>query len=233
MKCRISKWVKIGIFIGFLVIFQEVFKFSTNAENQLVFKSNSNNQNKIAITFDDGPHPRKTKEILDILEKYNVKSTFFVIGVNVKNYPESVDLIASKGHEIGNHTFSHSILKSKSINDIKRELFETEKILEEHNIPKIELLRPPCGLYDGNLLKVAKDMEYKIVLWTIDTEDWAHKPSKEIVSNIIKNLHGGDIILFHDYTSGINNTAVALDTIIPELLGRGYELVTVSELLQN
>ena len=207
--------------------------FSTDAENQLVFKSNASNHNKIAITFDDGPHPRKTKEIVDILQKYNVKSTFFVVGMNVKNYPESIDLIVSGGHEIGNHTFSHSVLKSKSVKEIKREILETERILGEYSVPKVELLRPPCGLYDDNLLRVAGDMDYKIVLWTVDTEDWAHKSSKEIVSNVLENIHGGDIILFHDYTSGVNNTVEALDVIIPKLMEMGYELVTVSELLQN
>ena len=233
MKYNISKWRKTGIFIGFLLILSLLFAFFTDAENQLVFKSNTNNQNKIAITFDDGPHPRKTKEILAILEKYKVKSTFFVVGVNVINYPDSMDLIASAGHEIGNHTFSHSVLKSKSSEEIKREISETERILEEHRISKADLLRPPCGLYDDSLLKVAKDMEYKIVLWTVDTEDWAHKSSNEIVSNVLKNIQGGDIILFHDYTSGVNSTVEALDIIIPKLLNMGYELVTVSELLQN
>ena len=221
------------VFICILLILTLFLTFSASAENKFVFRSNANNQNKIAITFDDGPHPKKTREILEILKKFNVKSTFFVVGVNVKNYPETIDLIVSDGHEIGNHTFSHSVLKAKSLQEIKKELFDTEMVLKEHNVSSVELLRPPCGLYDDNLLKAAKDMDYKIVLWTVDTEDWAHKSLDDIVSNVLKNVHGGDIILFHDYTSGISNTVKSLEIIIPKLLDMGFELVTVSELLQN
>ena len=98
---------------------------------------------------------------------------------------------------------------------------------------KVEkIIRPPCGLFDKNLIKLAKKEGYKIVLWNIDTHDWANEPAESITANIIQNVSGGDIILFHDYTSGKNHTDEALDKIIPILKDKGYEFVTVSQLLQ-
>ena len=107
MRLKLAKTVKNAVFIGFFAFL--IFNFATfaNAENELVFKSNSNNEMKIALTFDDGPHPKKTEQILSILDKYEVKATFFVIGVNAVNYPNTLKKIVSSGHEIGNHTYTH------------------------------------------------------------------------------------------------------------------------------
>ena len=201
--------------------------------NKPVYNSNVKATQKIAITFDDGPHPRNTPEILKILDKYNVKATFFVIGINAKNYPEPLSMVIKSGHEIGNHTYSHHILKNKSKEEIEKELVETEKEISKNNKFSTALIRPPCGFYDDTLINLAEENEYKIVLWSIDTHDWAHASVESIVSSIIKNVKGGDIILFHDYISGENNTPAALQIVIPKLKQMGYEFVTVSELLQN
>lgn len=233
MKFSSVKKLKPLVFIAFFVVLLGCFISFTNAENKLVFKSNENNQMKIAITFDDGPHPVNTKKILDVLDKYNVKSTFFVIGVNAKNYPSSLREIVERGHEIGNHTYSHSVLKSMSEDRIKKEITDTEDTLNGICNLTPELLRPPCGLYDGSLINVAKKLDYKIVLWTIDTNDWAHNSVDNIVKEILKSVKSGDIILFHDYITGKNNTPEALEIIIPRLQKMGFNIVTVSELLQS
>ena len=233
MKLKFHKIVKSLVFIGLFGCLTVFLGCYTSAENKVVFKSNTNNQMKIAITFDDGPHPKNTKKILDVLEKYNVKSTFFVVGINVKNYPDAFCKIVNKGHEIGNHTYSHSILKSMSVSDIKKEIEDTEDALNDFYETAPKLIRPPCGLYDNKLLKIAKDKNYKIVLWTIDTKDWAHSSADDMVNAVIKNIKSGDIILFHDYISGVDNTPEALKIIIPKLQEMGYKFVTVSELLQS
>lgn len=198
----------------------------------VVYNSNVHAGKKIALTFDDGPHPKITPEILNILDKYSVKATFFVIGVNVKNYPNELEMIYQKGHEIGNHTYSHSILKSMSKNEIEKEISDAENQVKEICDCDINLLRPPCGIYDNTLEKIAEEKDAKIVLWALDTHDWAHASYEKIVKNVLKNVKDGDIVLFHDYVSGEYNTPKALDTIIPILLENGYEFVTVSELLQ-
>ena len=98
---------------------------------------------------------------------------------------------------------------------------------------KTKILRPPCGLYDESLIDIAKNYDCKIILWNIDTHDWAHLSTSEIVKNVTKNVKGGDIILFHDYLSGESHTIEALEILIPMLLKNGYEFVTISQLLEN
>lgn len=201
--------------------------------NKPVYNSNLNESKKIALTFDDGPHPRNTPEILKILDKYGVKATFFVIGVNAKNYPEALSKIVESGHEIGNHTYSHKILKSRSKEEINKEIIDTEMEISKKSEYVTTLIRPPCGFYDQELISLANENGYKVVLWSIDTHDWAHASVESIVSTVTNGVQGGDIILFHDYISGENNTPEALQIIIPRLLKQGYEFVTVSELLQS
>lgn len=197
-----------------------------------VFKFKNNEDKKIALTFDDGPHPVITKKILDILDKYGVKATFFVVGVNVKNYPSAFECIVERGHEIGNHTYSHTVLNKRSKEMISKEIDMTEERISSASKTRSSLIRPPCGEYDETLVKIALENDYKIVLWNIDTKDWAHVSKKSIIDNVMDNVNGGDIILFHDYISGKNNTVEALDYLIPKLISDGYEFVSVSELLQ-
>lgn len=203
-----------------------------HAENKYVYSCKKGEDKKIALTFDDGPHPKKTKKIIDVLEKYGVTATFFVVGVNVKNYSSGMKEIIDRGYEIGNHTFSHRVLKNSDPASLENEL-----LLTEHEIKKLggevsNLIRPPCGLYDDSLLNFSRENGYKIVLWNIDTKDWEHTSKGDIAKMVESEVKGGDIILFHDYISGKSNTAEALDILIPKLLDLGYEFVSVSELLQ-
>ena len=198
-----------------------------------VYNSNAKVNKKIALTFDDGPHPKQTGKIADLLNLYDVKATFFVIGVNAHNYPSALKKVIESGHEIGNHTFSHNILKSMPRIKIEEEIFNTEKEIQNETNERSLLIRPPCGLYSDTLIEIAKDENYKIILWTIDTHDWKHASTDSIVNNILNNIKNGDIILFHDYISGETNTLNALKKVIPKLKAMGYEFVTVSELLQE
>ena len=116
---------------------------------------------------------------------------------------------------------------------VKNEILNTEDALYNQYSIRTNLLRPPCGLYDSSLVDIAKENEYKIVLWTVDTKDWAHESAENIVKNVLANIKSGDIILFHDYVSGNDHTAEALDILVPKLQEMGYKFVTVSELLQS
>ena len=205
---------------------------SAQEMNYPVYKSKSNEEKKIALTFDDGPHPKKTQEIIKVLEKYGVKATFFVVGVNVKNYPRAMQALVDSGYEIGNHTYSHKLLKNADKARIKDEIEKTEIEIIKNGSEKTKLIRPPCGEYNENLIDISLENDYKIVLWNIDTRDWAHTKKNDIAKNVLSKIKGGDIILFHDYISGKNDTVEALELIIPSLLEQGYEFVSVSELLQ-
>jgi len=186
---------------------------------------------RVALTFDDGPHPRYTEQILDILEEYGIRATFFIIGVNAENYPESLQKIVDSGCEIGNHTYSHVRLTGLSEDEIEKEIKKCENVLYDMTGKRPTVFRPPQGFISDNLLPVVSRNGYNIALWSIDTLDWSLNRPDRICATVTKNLRGGDIILMHDYVSGGNTTCDALKRFIPQLLSEGYEFVTVSELI--
>ena len=204
----------------------------TMAEGE-VYRSVKNDSMKIALTFDDGPHPILTQRILDILDAYDVKATFFMVGVNVLNYPDAARAVLRAGHEVGNHTFSHSHLKRLSEEEVVRELGLCEDALEELCEYRPHLFRPPEGAVNTYVEHCSESNDYKLILWSLDTRDWENKETERIVETVLSNVESGDIILMHDYTSGKNTTCEALKILIPEILKRGYEFVTVSELISG
>ena len=201
--------------------------------SDIVFLKSRKPTKKIALTFDDGPHPRYTERILDILERYDIKATFFVIGVNIQNYPEPFKKIVAAGHEIGNHSYSHSVCGAKENSDIIFDMQKCDALVKEITGSKPTLYRPPCGIYDAKIVNAAREEGYSVILWSVDTLDWKNTPPEEISGNVLESVKGGDIILMHDYTSGKNTTCEALELMIPRLLEKGYEFVTVSELIKQ
>ena len=207
--------------------------FSLPADASDVIYSCAVKEQKIALTFDDGPHPTYTDEILDILREYHVKATFFLVGENAEWYPEIVAREAREGHELGNHSYSHVDLKKADRAAVCREIDEAERAIWENFEYRPHLLRPPGGCYGDTLVKVAADRDYTLVCWSIDTRDWAHTPVDVIVKNVLDHAASGDILLFHDYIAGNSSTPDALRILIPKLLAQGYEFVTVSELMEG
>lgn len=186
----------------------------------------------IALTFDDGPHPRYTAEILDILKEYGIKATFFAVGENVVLYEQLVKRAFLEGHEIGNHTYSHATIKNLDREELICELERTDKEIERVIGIRPTVFRPPEGRCDQNVVSCAKQMDYKVVLWTVDPRDWSSPPVEAVVNNILKNVGYGSVLLCHDYNSNKKSpTPEALRRVIPELLDRGYKFVTVSELI--
>lgn len=186
---------------------------------------------RIALTFDDGPHPRYTPRILDILAEEGVSATFFFIGQNVEFYPDTARAVLEAGHEIGNHTYSHPHLRRIKKETLLGEIDRADTVLHGIGCGATPLFRPPEGFLDTDYSRILDTAQKTAVLWSIDTRDWAHTPSADIVKQVEAGLAGGDIILFHDYISGENTTLAALKKLIPALKERGYQFVTVSELL--
>lgn len=200
--------------------------------NEFYYKRNS--EKKIALTFDDGPHPVYTKRILSILNKYNAKATFFIIGANVQHYGSVLDEIVLNGHELGNHTFSHENIKNKSAESIVSELENCTEVIYKKCGQRTNLFRPPGGIMaDICISNTTILSDYKIIYWSIDTRDWEHQSSENIAKNVISKIQPGDIILMHDYIGKNSPTPAALEIIIPQLQKQGYEFVTVSELLSS
>ena len=219
----------ISIFLCFSFLSNSI---SSKTLASSVFSKGPTTEKKIALTFDDGPHPRYTKKILNILEKYNIKATFFVIGVNIENYPEDLKRISEAGHEIGNHSYDHHSTLGLGEEQLTKEIELCEKLIYDSVGTKPTLFRPPQGKFNTRLTDITTKKGYSVILWSIDTRDWEHASPNNIAKEVTKNISGGDIILMHDYISGKNTTCDALELIIPMLQEKGYQFVTVSELLK-
>lgn len=206
---------------------------ATNPGDSVYYHNNHNSDMKIALTFDDGPHPRYTPKILDILDRYGIKATFFVIGVNARDYTNTLTMVSERGHEIANHTYSHFVSSKGSTEKLKDEIIKCEEEIFSHTDCKTKLFRPPEGCISGNIESVARELDYNIILWNIDTKDWAHTPPEKIAHNVISNIKSGDIILMHDFIGKNSPTPEALELFIPELINMGYQFVTVGELMAS
>ena len=217
----------LAIVLAFMFVFTLCFK----AEAKNGFSHGERMGKRIALSFDDGPHPSFTPKILSLLENYGIKATFFMIGCNVAHYPEIAKRVASEGHEIGNHTYSHPHMKQLSLRDLLGEVRKTEEILHENGIEKPRLFRPPEGFRSKEQVEALENEGYQTIIWSLDTRDWEGKAAGEIISVVLNDVQGGDILLFHDYTSRKNTTITALEQLIPRLIKDGYEFVTVSELM--
>ena len=180
---------------------------------------------KIAITFDDGPSPAWTPQLLDGLKERNVKATFFLIGENAKNNPELVKREAEEGHLIGNHTYHHVELEKIPAEQATKEIEDTNKEIYEITGEYPSYVRPPYGVWKKNL-----DFEVTMypVLWDIDTLDWKSQNVESVLQIVLTQAEDGAIILMHDsYRSSVN----AALRIVDLLKCQGYEFVTVDKLI--
>ena len=202
-----------------------------NDRARRIYCSAPNPDKKIALTFDDGPHPQYTEEILDILKQYGIKATFFAIGENVTYYPEVFEKVVADGHEIGNHTFSQPHMQNESSARLRTQIKKTNALLQKQGAVNTHLFRPPAGVCSNAVCRAASEMGYDIILWTVDTCDWRHTDAERIVESVKSTVKSGDIILFHDYITAPSPTPAALRQLIPALLEKGYRFVTVSELI--
>ncbi len=201
------------------------------AEEKPVIYRRGNAENKIALTFDDGPHEKYTEEILNVLSEWGVPATFFVIGENAEARPDLLLKVRDGGHEIGNHTYSHVFLRDLSLAATCKEVTRASDVIEKITGVRPRLFRPPGGSYSDAKLKVITEMGYVSVLWSKDTRDWTSPSVESVVAAAVDSPVSGDIILFHDFVGKHSPTPAALREIIPALQNRGFEFVTVSELL--
>lgn len=200
---------------------------------EIVYHRRKNDRMEIALSFDDGPHPRLTPIILDILAEYDVKATFFMVGENVGYYPEAARAVAEAGHEIGNHTFSHRRFSRMNEQEMLDEITACEDAISSVWSHPVHYIRPPEGQMNETMRRVIGSLDYRIILWDVDTRDWAHTPPDVIARHILDTVQEGDIILMHDFIGHDSPTPEALRLVIPALLERGYHFVTVGELVEG
>ena len=184
---------------------------------------------RVALTFDDGPHPGRTKRILALLDRYSVKATFFILGCNAEYYPEPLALAVAAGHEIEDHSFDH-VTRGKTAQELENSITKTARIIEQASGRSPRFFRPPEGKCTPELNEALSVLGYESVFWTVDSRDWTGKPAEAIARDVLAQVKDGDVLLFHDYTCPGENTLHALEKIIPALLSRGYRFVTVEEM---
>jgi peptidoglycan/xylan/chitin deacetylase (PgdA/CDA1 family) len=183
----------------------------------------------IAMTYDDGPHPRNTPRLLDMLRERNIKATFYVVGRNVNMYPEIVRRIVAEGHEIGNHTWTHRNLTTLSDSSVRWEMDKTRDAIVAACGVKPRTMRPPYGaLRQRQRAWIYREYGYPTILWNVDPEDWRRPGLSVVAGRIINNTRSGSIVLAHDLHK---STVDAMPASLDGLLRRGFKFVTVSQLL--
>lgn len=188
----------------------------------------------VALTFDDGPHPKYTPEILKILDRYHVKATFFMIGSRMNEYPGIVKEVVARGHAIGNHTYTHPHdIEADTEGQIKEELENCERVIERFTGKRTHIFRPPRGLLDGTVFSIASEEKYWTVLWTVSADHHEATTPELMAQRVLKYVKPGGIILLHDgmYSSRWKDVE-ATHLIIEALRKKGYRFVTVPELLE-
>jgi len=188
----------------------------------------------VALTYDDGPSP-STNHLLDILDRYQVKATFFEIGRHIEKYPEIVPMIVARGHELANHSYSHTNMMFKPREFLLSEIEKTDKLLQEVGVKQDSIsFRPPFGRRFVVLSYLLSQRQKKLIMWDVDPQDYDNTLTAEDIANrVIDNVRSGSIVLMHDGGGAQSKTLVATQAIVKTLQSKGYAFKTVSELLKK
>ena len=185
-------------------------------------------EKKVAISFDAAWGNEQTSELLDILDRYDVKATFFLVGQWVDNFPDSVKEIALKGHDVENHSNTHAHMPELSLEGMSEEIVSCNDKIKALTGKCPTLFRPPYGDYDNNVVGAVKNQNMYCIQWDVDSLDWKDLSASEITQRVTSKLQNGSIVLLHN---GAKNTPEALPSIIEGIRAQGYELVPISELV--
>jgi len=210
----------------------------------------TNSARKLALTFDDGPNPSITPKLLDLLNRYNAKATFFLIGQYVRECPELVQEVAARGHVVGNHTETHPNLFRRSLREIRIELRLCHDAISNALGSPPKWFRPPFGLRNPWVIPAARELGYRTVMWTLLPGDWKEKPvewliprmqpitdhaQRNLVVNSSSNARGqGDVLCLHDgahrqLNGDRSRTLAALEYWLPRWRDLGLEFVTIGQ----
>jgi peptidoglycan/xylan/chitin deacetylase (PgdA/CDA1 family) len=201
--------------------------------NYRLFYHGNVNLPEIALTFDDGPNPPFTTQILDVLRRHNVKASFFDVGYLAQHYPGLVQQEVADGHVVGNHTWDHAHLPALSTNDITAEINNTSDELQKITGTRPTFFRPPYGETDARTLTVVNNLGLTTFLWNNMAYDWLTPAPSVISSRVTGVARNGMIILLHDGGGDRTNTVAALSIIIPNLQARGFRFVTLQQLVDH
>jgi peptidoglycan/xylan/chitin deacetylase (PgdA/CDA1 family) len=210
--------------------------------SQLYGKSFIGNRGKgktLALTFDDGPNPAATPKLLEILARHNVRATFFLIGRFVQQEPALARDLVAAGHEVANHTQDHPFLILAASEEVKRQLMSCEAALAAAAVPNLRrLFRPPYGARRPRTLKTVRELGLTPVSWTITCYDWKPTTAERVEFHAMRQIVGGDVILLHDgghlaLNADRMHTVNAVASMVPKLIDRGYEFVTIGDWIRD
>lgn len=212
-------WINISIhvFIGITVLYITSLLYASGKINSQFFVKTicepKGNKKILALTFDDGPHPIITPQILDVLKKAEVKATFFCIGKNVEENEEIVKRIINEGHDIGNHSFSHSFwIDFFPYKQIKKELQKTSSIIYKYTDKQTRFFRPPFGVTTPSISRAVKQLQYQVIGWNVRSYDTFYKTEERIMKQIQKQIKEQSIVLLHDTHEAVIPTVQRLLT---------------------
>ena len=205
---------------------------SCRATGKWKVRRGSRERKRIALTFDDGPSPF-TRYVLDVLSRHRVRATFFVVGTMIPGRRRILRETLARGNELGNHSWAHGILTSRGAN-ATRDMRATSAAIEAATGFRPCTFRPPYGLVDRRLVRRAHELGMTTVMWTTSSEDWLGEAGAVVARRALQGTRAGSIVLMHDGGGSTRIPTVhALSRVIRKLKQRGYELVTVSELLRQ
>lgn len=195
--------------------------------------SGSSASRAIALTFDDGPHPQYTPALLRVLDRYQIEASFFWLGACVERYPSLAREVYQRGHWIGLHGYDHRSFPWLSADDLRKSLCKTQTIIAnacDVEPEKIRDVRPPNGLFTPQVLQQLYRENYRVVMWSVVPEDWVCPGLTVVRDRVINQIHNGALVVLHDgYCGGEAVAAIAAD-LLPRLLEKGYQFVTVNDL---
>lgn len=210
-----------------LVTFGGVLVVSNSGEKKIPIYSVERADNNISLTFNCAWGDEDIPQILEVLNKYNIKSTFFVVGTWAEKYPESLKKISESGHEIGGHSYNHGHYQNMSYDEILKDLDSCDSAVERVISTDISLVRGGFGEYNNDVIDACGSTNRTYIQWSVDSLDYKAKSAEEIKNRVLEKVKSGDIILMH---TGTEFTAAALDSLLVELT-KDFKPVTVSDLI--
>jgi peptidoglycan/xylan/chitin deacetylase (PgdA/CDA1 family) len=191
----------------------------------------------IALTFDDGPHPQHTPQLLRVLDRYQISASFFWLGVCVNRSPDTAMAVWQQGHWIGLHGYDHRLFPRLSVSELKQSLEQTQAAIADacqvsfaYTQEHIRDVRPPVGVFTPQTLAYLRQWNYRPVMWSVVPEDWVRPGVMVAAQRILSQTRNGSLIVLHDGYYGGEDVAAIADYIIPRLLEQGYQFVTVDRL---
>lgn len=219
--------LKLGLVLSLILI---ISSSPSLASSRVINRGNASSP-KMSLTFDDGGSTENVRRVMTIMESHEVRGTFFPTGDFIAKNPELMKEILDRGHEVGNHSYNHPDFRKISKERMVRELSSSAEAFRKATGEDMKpYFRPPYGSYNSNVLNAASEAGFHYtVMWSIDTNDWKKISSDSIRRHVVSNAGNGKIVLMHTLP-GLN-TAASLDGMIKDLKNKGYELVTISELI--